>query len=75
VVSGAAPPLETMVSWLCHKMGSLRLARHFSRLIVSFRENKVEPKYFFYRKLTYKWKNMMDMLWLFSTNNASPNNY
>src|SRR5262245_17934142 len=43
--------------------------------IVSFREDKVEPKYFFYRKLTYKWKNMMDMLWLFSTNNASPNNY
>jgi hypothetical protein len=48
---------------------------HFSRLIVSFRENKVEPKYFFYRKLTCKWKNMMDMLWLFSTNNAGPNNY
>ncbi len=28
-----------------------------------------------HHKLTYKWKNMMDMLWLFSTNNASPNNY
>src|SRR5262245_62674420 len=54
---------------------SARLARHFSRLIVSFRENKVEPKYFFYRKLTYEWKNMMGMLWLFSTNNASPNDY
>ena len=46
-VSGAAPPSEAMGSWLRHNMGSLRLACHFSRLIVSLRENKVEPKYFF----------------------------
>jgi hypothetical protein len=45
--SGVAPPSEAMVSWLCREMGSLRLAFHFSRLIISFRENKVEPKYFF----------------------------
>jgi hypothetical protein len=66
---------EAMVSWLCHKMGSLRLACHFSRLIVSFRENKVEPKYFFTESSLINGKSMMDMLWLFSTNNASHNNY
>jgi hypothetical protein len=27
------------------------------------------------REAHYKWKNMMVMLWLFSINNASPNNY
>jgi hypothetical protein len=30
---------------------------------------------FFTESSLIKWKNMMDMLWLFSTNNASPNNY
>jgi hypothetical protein len=27
------------------------------------------------REAHYKWKNMMVMLWLFSINSASPNNY